>query len=68
LRYVTREEFKDVRTVRFDDTLMNKHIMGLLRLSEKAKEVIELLSASDFSGEHEEGDGYNDKEKKETYV
>jgi hypothetical protein len=36
-------------------TLTDKHIIGILRLSEKAKEVNELLSVSDFSGEHAEG-------------
>jgi hypothetical protein len=49
-------------------TLMDKHIIGMLRLSEKVKEVNELLSASDFSGKHAEGTAHNDKEKKKTYV
>jgi ParB-like chromosome segregation protein Spo0J len=49
-------------------TLMDKHIMGILRLSEKVKEVNELLSASDFSGEQAKGAGYNEREKKKTYV
>jgi hypothetical protein len=49
-------------------TLIDKHIMGIIRQSEKAKEVNELLSASDFNGEHAEGAGHNDKEKKKTYL
>jgi hypothetical protein len=56
LSNVTREEFKDVRTIYDLMTLMNKHIMGILRLSGEAKEVNELLSTSDFSGEDAEGD------------
>jgi hypothetical protein len=66
LSNVTREEFKDVRTIYDLMTLMDKHIMGIIRVSDKAKEVNELLSASDFSGEHAEGAGYNGKEKKKT--
>jgi hypothetical protein len=68
LSNVTREEFKDVKSIYDLMTLMDKHIMGILRLSEKAKEVNELLSASDFRGEQAEGTGYNDREKKKTYV
>jgi hypothetical protein len=49
-------------------TLMDKHIMGILGISEKAKEVNEFLSASDFSGKQAEGAGHNDREKKKKYV
>jgi hypothetical protein len=44
LSNVTRGEFKNVRTIYDLMTLMDKHIMGILRPSEKAKGVNEMLS------------------------
>jgi hypothetical protein len=64
LSNVVRVQFKNVRTIYDLITLMDKHIMGILRLSEKAKEVNELLSASYFSSEHAKDAGHNEKEKK----